>query len=439
MTDICVHGLGYIGLPTAAMFANHGYDVVGFDVDEDIRRMLRSGDVHIQEPELQSFVDEAISTGHLTVSADVPAADVHAICVPTPLDEETKSPGLQYVTAAGEAISQVLRPGDTVLLESTVPPGTTRTTLCPVLERSGLTAGVDFSVAHCPETVLPGNVITELRQNDRIVGGIDAQSADVAARLYESFVEGDIHTTDDATTAEFVKLVQNTFRDTNIALANELAKVAHDYDIDSREAIRLANEHPRVNVHHPGPGVGGHCLPIDPWFLGHDSDSLELVEHARDVNERMTDYVVEWLTEALDGLDGTKIAVLGVAYKGGVGDTRMSPGLSLARELQGATDGSELQGATDRPDRAVTPDGGTSEVDVAVHDPHVTDQTLDLVPLEDALDGADGLVVTTDHAAFESIDPQRARELMDGQVVVDTHALLPTEEWAASGFDVRTI
>lgn len=412
------------------MLANYDYDVVGFDVDEDVLRTLRSGDVHVEEPGLRAFVNEAIDSGRLTVSNQIPAADTHVVCVPTPFDETTKSPDLSSVAAAGETISRVLREGDTVILESTVPPGTTRSRLCPMLERSGMEAGVDFSVAHCPETVLPGNVIAELRQNDRIIGGIDAQSTAVAADLYDAFVEGNIHTTDDATTAEFVKLIQNTFRDTNIALANELAKVAHDYDIDSREAIRLANEHPRVDIHRPGPGVGGHCLPVDPWFLGQDSDSLELIDAARQVNDRMTSYVVEWLTEELDGLSGTKIAVLGVAYKAGVSDTRMSPGLDLARELQEAPVS---------PAQPCTPDGGTAEVNVAVHDPYVSNQVLDLVPFDDALDSADALVVVTDHPEFESIDPWRAQELMTDTVVVDTRALLPTDEWTAAGFDVRTI
>jgi UDP-N-acetyl-D-mannosaminuronic acid dehydrogenase len=431
VTDVCVHGLGYIGLPAAAVLADHGFDVVGFDVDDSIVRTLREGDVHIEEPGLGALVEEGVSSGALIVTDEAVPADVHIICVPTPFDRETKSAELDYVEAAASTVAGVLRKGDLVVLESTVPPGTTRTTLRPLLEESGLEAGVDFSVAYSPETVLPGDVLTELRGNDRIVGGIDGESAARAADLYDSFVEGEIHETEDATTAEFVKLIQNTFRDTNVALANEIAMIAHDYGIDSREAIKLANRHPRVDIHHPGPGVGGHCLPIDPWFLGQDSDRLDLVERARDINDGMVEYVIDWLDED-PGLDGTSVAVLGVAYKGGVGDTRMSPGLDLARELQATST------ARTRP---ATADGGhdPSTVDVRIHDPYVTDQTLDLSSLEEALSGADALVLTANHPEFESIDPERARELMDGTVVVDTFAHLPAEAWRATGFDVRSI
>ncbi len=411
------------------MFANYEHDVVGYDVDEAILDTLRDGDIHIEEPGLRAFVNEAISSGYLTVDSEVPAADVHIVCVPTPFDEADKSPKLDYVESAGTAVSEVLREGDTVILESTVPPGTTENVLSPKLEESGLEAGVDFSLAHCPETVLPGNVITELRQNNRIVGGVDPESTEIAVELYSSFVESDIHTTDDATTAEFVKLIQNTFRDTNIALANEIAKVAHDYEIDSREAIRLANMHPRVNIHHPGPGVGGHCLPIDPWFLGHGSDSLEMIELARDINDGMSEYISDILSSSLDGLGGTKIAILGIAYKGNVGDTRKSPGLKLARELQQKP--AEMS--------AVADGGEVSEVDVSIHDSYVTDQTIALQSFEEALSDADAVVISTDHTEYESIDPHRVQELMRGTLVIDTKAILPVDEWMEIGFDVSTI
>ncbi len=427
MSTICVHGLGYIGLPTAAMFANYGHDVTGFDVDPEILSQLEDGEIHFDEPGLRAFVTQALESGNLTVSNEVVPAKYHVICVPTPFDDEAKVADLSYVEAAGEAVVPQLRSGDTVILESTVPPGTTVDVLEPILEESGLTAGDDFALVHCPETVLPGNIITELRQNNRIIGGVNGVSTEAAVRLYESFVEGEIRTTANATTAEFVKLIQNTFRDTNIALANEIAKLAADYGIDSREAIELANQHPRVNIHQPGPGVGGHCLPIDPWFLGQNSDQLELIELAREINDGMSQYVIELLEDELGSLAGKKIAILGIAYKGNVGDTRKSPGLKLARDLQAVAD----------PDaEAIAADGGET-VEIALHDPHVSDQTIQLEPLEEALADADGVVIATDHDEYEDLDPDRFDT--EDAMVVDSRAIIDEAKWETAGFTVLSI
>ena len=429
MSTICVHGLGYIGLPTAAMFANYDYDVVGYDTSAEVVNRLDDGEVHFDEPGLRAFVTQALESGNLAVSDEVAPAKYHIICVPTPFDEETKEANLTYVEAAGREIMPHLRTGDTVILESTVPPGTTVEVLQPILEESGLAAGNDFAMVHCPETVLPGNIITELQQNDRIIGGVNGVSTEAAVRLYDSFVEGEIRTTENATTAEFVKLIQNTFRDTNIALANEIAKLAADYGIDSREAIDLANQHPRVELHQPGPGVGGHCLPIDPWFLGQNSDKLDLIAKARDVNDGMSQYVIDILKEELGSLAGKKIAILGVAYKGNVGDTRKSPGLKLARELQEATT---------MDSDAVAADGG-SGTEIALHDPHVTDQTLDLKPLESALSGADGIVIATDHDEYEDLEPDRYSDENRGSIVVDSRAILDVSKWNNAGFNVHSL
>jgi UDP-N-acetyl-D-mannosaminuronic acid dehydrogenase len=429
MSSVYVHGLGYVGLPTAAMLANYGHSVVGYDVDEELVADLQDGCVTVDEPGLRAFVTEALESGSLTVTDEVGASKYHVISVPTPFDHETKTAGLSYIEAAGEAIAPHLRRGDSIILESTVPPGTTVGTLQPVLEQSGLSAGEDFALIHCPETVLPGNIITELRENDRIIGGVNSVSTEAAVRLYESFVEGDIHTTTDATTAEFVKLIQNTYRDTNIALANELAKVANDYGIDSREAIELANDHPRVELHQPGPGVGGHCLPIDPWFLAHDSDALELVTTAREINNGMTDYVVDLLEDELGSLAGSRIAVFGVAYKGNVDDIRNSPGLSLARQLQSVTDEASA---------SVSADGG-AEVEITLNDPHVEDQTLDLKSMEAAADGVDAVIVTTDHTEYEQLDPTVVARQMAGVLVVDTKAVLDEQAWQSAGLHVERI
>ena len=429
MSSVCVHGLGYIGLPTAAMLANYGHDVYGYDADASVISELRDGEVHVEEPGLRAFVTQAFESGKLELVEEIVPAKYHVICVPTPFDREEMTPDLSYVRAVGDAVSPILRTGDTVILESTVPPGTTTGTLQPILEESGLTAGEDFALVHCPETVLPGDIITELRQNARIVGGVNGISTESAVHLYESFVEAEIRTTSDPTTAEFVKLIQNTFRDTNIGLANEIARLAHDYGIDSREAIEMANEHPRVDILQPGPGVGGHCLPVDPWFLGVGSDELDLIATARRVNDGMVEFVADLLAEELDSLAGARIAILGVAYKGNVGDTRMSPGLRLARELQHGQ-------------RRAVPatDGGTPETPtVAIHDPHVKDPTLDLQSLAAATTDADAVVIATDHDEFAELDPDTLGERMAQQTVIDTKAILDPDRWRDAGFTIRRI
>jgi UDP-N-acetyl-D-mannosaminuronic acid dehydrogenase len=428
VSTVCVHGLGYVGLPTAAMLANYDHEVSGYDVDDDLRAALRGGDVHLEEPGLRAFVTQALESDHLEITDDVVPAKYQMICVPTPFDESTKSADLDYVREAGRALTPHLRPGDTVVLESTVPPGTTVEELAPILERSGLAAGEDFALVHCPETVLPGNIITELRENDRVVAGVNGVSAESAVRLYESFVSGEIRTATDPTVAEFVKLVQNTYRDVNVALANEIARLAADYGIDSREAIDLANGHPRVDILQPGPGVGGHCLPVDPWFLGADSDELDLIATAREVNDGMAGFVIDVLDSALGGLDGATVAVMGAAYKGNVSDTRMSPGLRLARRLG-------EQASTE-----VAVDGGVAP-EVRVHDPHVPDldPDLDTADLGPALDGADAAVFATDHDEYAALDPGRVAALLDGDVVVDTRGFLDAGAWRDAGLTVRRV
>lgn len=435
MNSVCVHGLGYIGLPTAAMLANYDNDVYGYDASEEVTEQLRNGTVHLDEPGLRAFVTQARESGRLEIVDEVVESKYHVICVPTPFDEERKEADLSYVEQAGAAIVPELRYGDTVVLESTVPPRTTVDVLQPVLENSGLSAGADFALVHCPETVLPGNIITELRQNTRIIGGVNGVSTEAAVRLYDTFVEAEIRTTTDATTAEFVKLIQNTYRDTNIALANEVAKLAHDHDVDTREALELANEHPRVDFLRPGPGVGGHCLPVDPWFLGHDSNELDLIRLARQVNDSMPGHVADLLSDWTGSLAGTTIALLGVAYKGNVGDTRKSPALDLAAELQ-ARAPREPDPPADTTDDGVVVDGDTDRIDVRLHDPHVDDQALNTVDFDEAVTDADAIVITTDHDEFTELRPDRVRELMSGSLLVDTRALLEEDEWQSAGFSV---
>ncbi len=410
------------------MLANYGHDVAGYDTDETVRAELRDGDTHFDEPGLHAFVSQALESDQLEITDEVVPAKYQVICVPTPFEEETKSADLRYIEAVGRAIAPKLRTGDTVILESTVPPGTTTETLQPLIEESGLVAGEDFALAHCPETVLPGNIITELRENNRIVGGLNDVSVESAVRLYESFVDGEIRRTTDPTVAEFVKLIQNTSRDVDIAFANEIAKLAGEHSIDSREAIELANEHPRVDILQPGPGVGGHCLPVDPWFLGADSSNLDLIATARNVNDGMATFVIDILVDELREAVEPKIAVLGVAYKGNVSDSRMSPGLRIARQL------------AERETNTVAADGGSQqEYEIALQDPHVSDPTLSLTDTETAITNADALLITTDHDEYEELDPARVTDWMDGDLVVDTKDCLDHDRWEGEGFTVRGV
>ena len=423
MHSVCVHGLGYVGLPTSAMLANRGHEVVGYDTATTVIGELDRGEIRFDDPELQAFVERALRSGNFQPSREPTQADYHLICVPTPLDEDNRA-DLRYVEAAGTTIGRHLRAGDTVVLESTVPPETTTDVLRPSLETGELTAGEDFSLAYSPETVLPGNVVHELEHNDRIVGGIDEESAESAVALYDSFVAGEIHTTD-ATTAEFVKLVQNAFRDVNIAFANEIARRCYEHGIDSRETLDLVNRHPRVDVLNPGPGVGGHCIPTDPYFLPRRPAENSLIGLARRINDRMVDHVIRLLEDLIGDLGGSAVAVLGVSYKGNVADTRASPGLELA-------------------DRLTSYGSPATSIDVSLADPHVAARSSEvdagghrfpLEPVEDAVEGADATVVVTDHDEFRDLDPARLANLHRRANVVDTRSILELDRWRENGFD----
>lgn len=413
---ICVHGLGYVGLPTAAMFANSGYEVFGYDINPDHRRNLENREFSFEEPDLERFVDRALSDG-LTIVGEPRPADFHVICVPTPYDKDIDSTDLSAVEDAGVTIAKSLRPGDTAILSSTVPPGTTDRLLGEAIEREGLTVTEDVLLGFSPETVIPGNTLTELRENDRLVGTVGNRPADRIVALYDSFVSGDIRTTD-ATTAEFVKLLQNSYRDVNIAFANEIAKLAHEFGIDSRESIQLANHHPRVDILRPGPGVGGHCIPIDPLFLTHGNDIPMLIETARMVNDGMPRFVIELLSAALGDLKGTTVTLLGVAYKGGVADIRETPSYDLREELL---------------NRGVRK--------VLLTDPYVDDEHVpyELSSLEEALDEADAAVLVTDHPEYGALSPEAFADRMRGNVMIDTRAMLDRDRWETAGFDVYQV
>ena len=414
MTTACVVGLGYIGLPTAAMLATNGFSVVGVDTDPTVVQAICEGDSHIEEPGIRSLVQKAVKSGHLTAQAEMPEADVFVIAVPTPIRLD-KQPDLDAVRAASESISQRLRRGDLVLLESTVSPGTTVQLVAPILETSGLKACSDFSLAYCPERVLPGAIVRELIENDRIVGGTDTRSAERAAEFYRIFVTGKMHLTD-ATTAEVVKLSENTFRDVNIALSNELARICSTLGVDVWEMTMLANRHPRVNLLQPGPGVGGHCIPIDPWFLvSADPAAANIIRTSRETNDAQPRLVAQLVLDMLAGASRPRVAVLGVTYKANVDDTRESPALEVIRVLEEA--GAE----------------------VSAHDPHARQFVRPLVTLEEAFKGADAAVVLVDHQDFEALDPRRLSQLMRSSKVLDTRHCLDVARWREAGFQVAVL
>jgi UDP-N-acetyl-D-mannosaminuronic acid dehydrogenase len=341
--NVCVIGLGYIGLPTAATIAAHGVHVVGVDVNQGILETLRSGKTHIREEGLLQTFQGAVKSGRLEFSAHPTEADAFLIAVPTPFHNDEfgnheghryKRADLRAVVAAAESLVPHLRKGNLVLLESTSPPRTTKDLVAPILGRSGLQPGVDFHVSYSPERVLPGQIMRELTENARVVGGITPDSAGAAAELYRIFVKGEIIETD-ATTAEMVKLMENSFRDTNIAIANEFLRLADHYQVDVWEAIRLANRHPRVKILNPGPGVGGHCISVDPWFLVEGAPELTpLIQSAREVNDSQPRFLVELIERTVGKLSGIHIAALGLTYKPNVDDVRESPALEAIRLLK---------------------------------------------------------------------------------------------------------
>jgi UDP-N-acetyl-D-mannosaminuronic acid dehydrogenase len=322
---ICVIGMGYIGLPTASTFAIHGVQVVGVDNNPEVLEVLNAGRVHIQEPGLRALAEQAFGSGNLRLSREPEPADAFIIAVPTPATPRVKGGAdptaeLGMVVAASQAILPHLGPGNLVMLESTCPPRTTLDLVAPILERSGLRAGVDFLLAYSPERVLPGRILQELTENARVIGGVTPASAEAGRELYALFVRGEIVLTD-ATTAEMVKLMENTSRDVSIAIANEFARLAEHIGVDVWEAIAMANRHPRINILRPGPGVGGHCVSVDPWFLVQaDPEQARLIRTARQVNDDQPLHAVLLVERALGTLQGRKVAALGLAYKPDVDD-----------------------------------------------------------------------------------------------------------------------
>jgi len=413
LEKICVLGLGYIGLPTASTFASHAIKVVGVDVNPHVVQSLQNGQLHIYEPGLRTMVLSAVQSGNLVIKSRPEAADAFIIAVPTPFKEEKKA-DLTYVESAAESIVPYLRKGNLVVLESTSPPLTTTQIIAPILEKSGLIAGVDFMLAYSPERVLPGQILRELIENARVIGGIDRASAEAGRELYKTFVRGDIILTD-ATTAEMVKLMENTYRDVNIAIANEFSRLADRFGVDVWEAIQIANLHPRVNILNPGPGVGGHCISVDPWFLVEAApDITPLILNARQVNDNQPAFVTELVERALGrNLAGSRIAVLGLAYKPDVDDMRESPAVEIAHKLI---------------------DAGCL---VQAFDPFVPGKEVQgiqtVASLQEAILGVDIIVLLVAHQEFKKLTPAAINQENKTAVILDTVNGWPAADFEAAG------
>ena len=415
---VCVIGLGYIGLPTASTFAKAGLKVIGVDVNPLIIESLQNGQVHIFEPGLGTLVQDAIKTNNLVISSHPVQADAFIIAVPTPFYEDKKA-DLSFVKSAAESIIPYLEKGNLVVLESTSPPLTTINVLIPILERSGLKAGVDFSVAYSPERVLPGQILRELIENARVIGGIDQNSAEAGKILYQTFVKGEIITTT-ATTAEMVKLMENTYRDVNIAIANEFARLSDRFGVDIWEAIQIANLHPRVNILTPGPGVGGHCISVDPWFFVEAApDITQLIRSARNVNDSQPGFVVEKIKGLLGDITGKKIAALGLAYKPDVDDLRESPAIEVVRLLS-ASGALVIAYEPFKPDFQIAP-------------------AIMAKNLEEALQNADLILLLVNHKQFTEIDPKQIINRTKARIVFDTVGGWKPEIWKTAGFEIHRL
>ena len=330
---VCVVGLGYIGLPTASLLGTKGFKVHGVDTRKEVVDTINQGRIHITEPDLDVLVKSAVQSGNLKASLEPESADVFILAVPTPLGDNHQ-PDISYVEQATKTIAPFVKPGNIVILESTSPVGTTDEVVAKILREHGVDVDNEVYVAHCPERVLPGRILIELVQNDRIVGGINEASTNAAVEFYESFVQGQVLATD-AKTAEMAKLTENSFRDVNIAFANELSLICDVENINVFRLIELANRHPRVNILQPGPGVGGHCIAVDPWFIvARSPDLARLIGTARQVNDAKPKWVVEKVIKTAQKFKDPVIACLGLAFKADIDDLRESPSLDIVRELK---------------------------------------------------------------------------------------------------------
>ncbi len=404
---LVVVGMGYIGLPTATVLATRGVQVIGVDVNPRIVEAISQGETPFIEPDLAVAVSGAVAMGRLSMSSDMPEADAYIIAVPTPFNPDHTA-DLSYIQAAAERIAPKLAPGAIVVLESTSPPGTTEKVsqwigaLRPDLKMPHASGAADIFVAHCPERVLPGRIMIEMVTNNRVVGGLTTQCAIKAASIYRVFAQGEILLTD-AASAEMAKLVENAYRDVNIAFANELSLITEALRLDVWEVIRLANQHPRVNVLSPGPGVGGHCIPVDPWFIVAAAPELaRLIRTAREVNDHKPHHVADQVIAKAQRFRSPSIACLGLTFKANVDDIRESPAIDVVSLIA----------------------NGLPDAEIMVADPYVeelppklvSNANLQLLGASEAADRADIIVLLVEHEAFKAL--RHARH--NGKVIYDT-------------------
>jgi len=404
---ITMVGLGYIGLPNALLLAEAGHNVYGFDINKELIQQLDEGVLPFEEPHLQELFTRV--RDNFKAVTELEASDCFIIAVPTPLDKEMKMADLKAVKKATIEISRVLKKENLVILESTVPPGTSENLIVPQLSKGDTS---DFFYAHCSERAIPGKTLHEMQFNDRIIGGLDQTSTDRAVELYSGFVKGKIYETD-VTTAEFVKLMENTYRDVNIALANEFALISEELGIDGWKAIELANKHPRVNILKPGPGVGGHCIAVDPLFMIAKTSNAKLTQTAREINDYMPTHVVKLAKEIIKGIRNPKITILGLAYKANVDDMRESPAFKIGRIAE------------------------NEGIDVVFHDPLINDFSGNEQNIHKAAEGSDCLILVTGHDLFKKVNPSELS--VRNKNLIDTMGFLNIDNWESAGFKVKVL
>lgn len=406
---ICIVGLGYIGLPTATMFSCYGHKVIGVDVNEKVVNNINKGKIIIEEPNLEELVEDVVKKGNLIASISPKESDVFIISVPTPIKDD-KTSDMSYVISATKSIVKYLKEGNIVVLESTSLVGTTEEVVKPIIEESGLKVGRDIMLGYCPERVIPGKIIYELKNNDRVIGGIDKKSAEEIRKIYKTIVDGNIYLTD-CKTAELCKLMENTYRDVNIALSNELLLICDKLNINVWEVIEYSNKHPRVNLHTPGPGVGGHCLAVDPWFIIEKEPELSnIIKSSRLLNDSMPEYVYNKIDKILQKDKSKKITILGITYKANTDDMRESPIIKLIDKLL------------------------KNNYNVKVFDPYIKDFQINCQSILEACKDSDLLILGVNHDYFKNLPLDEIKTTMKGNLILDTRNFLDKEEVEKSGF-----
>lgn len=400
---ICVIGQGYIGLPTAILFSQNDCEVVGVDINEKVVSSLNEGVLTIEEEGLQESLKSVIDSGNYTAQSHPEQADAYIITVPTPYIKDSFECDLSYVISACNSILPYLKKGNVVIVESTIAPLSMKNVIKPLFEKEGYEIGSDLYLAHCPERVLPGNLVYELINNNRIVGGITETCATNAAEVYKIFVKGNVIETS-AEVAEMSKCMENTFRDVNIALANELVKVSNKIGLDALEVIEIANQHPRVNLHQPGPGVGGHCLAIDPYFIyALAPEEAQLIKLSRDINTSMPKFVADntnKIFEKYNDKSNNIISVFGLSYKGNSDDDRESPSYEIISLLE-------------------------NDYEIRIYDPHINEKSLSF---EEAIKDSSLILILTDHNEFKHLDYDKIKEHMKNPVIFDTKNIISDKE-----------